>query len=102
MRKRLMTLKVDDADREQWQRKAQEAGIGLSKWIREQCNEAQNRSHNADAVVSSSRARTSTRHRDERRGVAEEVPGGKSSKTCAHGTAKGYRCWQCGGIAVMA
>lgn len=23
----------------------------------------------------------------------------KNGKSCAHGTAKGYHCWQCGGVA---
>jgi len=31
-------------------------------------------------------------------GVAEDVP---VVRTCKHGTERGVRCWQCGGIAVI-
>jgi len=27
--------------------------------------------------------------------------GSRKTKVCAHGTAKGHNCWQCGGVAVM-
>jgi hypothetical protein len=40
MPKRLRTLKVDDADWEQWKGRAEQAGSSLSEWIRERCNGA--------------------------------------------------------------
>lgn len=35
------------------------------------------------------------------RPLARVESAAKSSKTCKHGTEKGYHCWQCGGLAVI-
>jgi hypothetical protein len=39
MAKKLRALKVDEADWLEWGRLAKAAGLGLSEWIRERCNE---------------------------------------------------------------
>lgn len=38
MPKKLRTLKVDDADWDEWKARAAEAGLNLSEWIRQRLN----------------------------------------------------------------
>lgn len=33
--------------------------------------------------------------------IPAEVPAKRNVKTCSHGIERGYRCWQCGGLAVI-
>jgi hypothetical protein len=48
MPKKLISLKIDDADHEDWKRKAEATGMGLSEWIRERCNGNGEANHNSD------------------------------------------------------
>lgn len=60
----------------------------VSKWCRERIIE--------DCPVSSVREDAAIPAPDRREPVARQVDG---TKQCVHGTLKGYRCWQCGGLA---
>jgi hypothetical protein len=42
MKKKLISLKIDETDHEEWKRKAEEANRGLSDWIRMKCNADEN------------------------------------------------------------
>ena len=89
MRKKLITLKLDEVDHEEWKRIAKKEGLGLSEWIRAKCN-AQHlengngqRSDNTDvrrvkAVLPAGRGV------DQQRGTT--VPAeGDAAETCPHG-----------------
>jgi hypothetical protein len=39
MPKKLISLKVEDADHEAWKKAANKAGVGLSEWIRKNCDD---------------------------------------------------------------
>jgi len=77
---KLRTIKVEDVDWQHWKDQAHEAGITLSAWIRDRCN-GEVKLKLPSSVV-----------------IEKEV---KLGPRCDHGVAKGYHCWQCGGLAVI-
>jgi hypothetical protein len=111
------SLKVEDDEWKAWQKKAEQAGIGLSEWIRARCNggdtiyvsgevgtrlvgvaalaEAKEQGNNrADKASDRGGRRVSSK-----RGIRVEPKIRNVGATCKHGTPKGYNCWLCGGIA---
>jgi hypothetical protein len=88
MAKKLHSIKVEDADWEQWQRNAEAAGQGVSEWIRERCN--QNSDVQRVEVVSVEKRSTSAPERPKSRKLefAESVAG-------RTGHDVGCACFQC-------
>lgn len=96
MRKKLITLKVDETEHLKWQEQAKRAGVSFSELVRLKMNGgvvAENSSNSAVRPVSD--ASVLQRGVVTAGGPVEPRKGG----VCKHGTAKGYNCWQCGGIA---
>lgn len=84
-------LRVPTTELEEWKRKA--GPRGLARWIRERCNEDLERMHSRD-VGTEARIEADVSVHDEDKKTGKR-------RVCAHGIEKGYRCWQCGGIAVI-
>ena len=78
-------LRVSEEDLAEWKVQAAESGMLLSEWIRARCNVK---------IGDGIKAFLPTAVAVEGR----EVPK-KLVKACEHGVDKGYRCWQCGGLA---
>ena len=113
MAKKYWGLKVEDAELQSWKDAAVVEGRLLSEWVRDKLNTAAMETYvagafNADPVPPISapivglgkapvpESFTAIGHST----VADdlEIPKPHMSE-CQHGTARGYRCWQCGGIA---
>ena len=107
-----LTIRVETCDLEGWTRQANVRGLNLSEWIRRTLN--RNGENNSDVPrvegvrVATRRTMQSARSTAEAEidktvheyvgRVTEQV---KGTKTCEHGTAKGYHCWRCGGMAMI-
>jgi hypothetical protein len=68
----------------------------VSKWCRERILSERNQDHRSNDVPRSPEVPVV------QRSVGAPERHSASGKTCEHGTAKGYRCWQCGGLAKVA
>lgn len=77
MQKISMTIRVDAADKEKWEQSAKSAGMGLSEWIRERCNEG----FAVDRSGSVSRKANKT---DSVRGPGKAAPAKDDGVTCSH------------------
>lgn len=96
-------MRVEEEDLAAWKLKAVESGVLLSEWIRSVLN-GHETSNSSGGVA---RRKTPEVH-SERAGDADSAravdrPEGDTEKrshsSCVHGIVRGYRCWQCGGIA---
>lgn len=115
-------VRVPDVDLLAWKERAATAGLSLSDWIRWKCAEVKT----IPDVPQARRVRGATRRNADSpgaiglpepssdHGVDSKTPANpierlpvlgekpavrKGAKTCVHGRAQGYRCWQCGGKA---
>jgi len=70
--------------------------MSLSAWVRERCNGNAQALLPPGAIVDTNNPQNPSQG-DFEAAVTEQVQ--KAKKTCPHGTAKGYRCWVCGGLA---
>ena len=101
-------LRVSEQELSEWKAAAAEEGMLLSEWIREVCNgeiQASPKSDGLPDVRKDGGIRVSERGVDSGVGVEVPVPNADKARkpvaTCKHGTEKGWRCWQCGGKAVV-
>jgi hypothetical protein len=76
MTKQRMSFRFPASDVMTWQAAADKAGLTLTEWIRRRCS--------GFTVLEKE---------------SKPVKQLKSVKTCEHGKAQGYHCWQCGGLA---
>lgn len=87
-------MRVEPEDLSRWKLQALMDGKLLTEWIRDRCNEGcedhREESVRPEGVVDSGE-----------RGIGTSERSSVSGKTCVHGTKKGWKCWQCGGIAVI-
>jgi hypothetical protein len=96
-------IRVPDVDLIAWKERASAAKLSLSDWIRFRC--AENKA--ISDVLPATDVRTDARRESSAASVLERLPAvgqrtkpaKSTARTCAHGTAKGYNCWQCGGLA---
>ena len=104
-------LRLPSEELDQWKREAESQAMTLSAWVRWKCGsvfvenvkpiefeipiEAESLHEAATMVKMKMLAERPPVMMDELR---EKFPK-KISKTCPHGTEKGYRCWNCGGLA---
>ena len=81
------------------------AGGNLSAWIRGRCNEPRTDSDVRSKEKVDARVGIPSGHRKKLEADVPSEPAvpniSKKSARCKHGTAKGWNCWQCGGIAVI-
>lgn len=103
MKRGQINLRIDDSEMVEWQKKAEGCGKSLSAWIRERCNGLVVERTEVKVVAKSDNpgVRPVSDASVLQRGVV--TAGGpvepRKGGVCKHGTAKGYNCWQCGGIA---
>lgn len=98
--KKPIQIRVEDGDLEDWTRKAGESGKSLSAWIRERCNGvADNKAEGMRGVAGVPAVAGSFIAEVGDVPIAEKPKAGV--RTCVHGVAKGWHCWQCRGVAVV-
>jgi hypothetical protein len=88
-----LLLKIEEEIYIQWKARAKAEGLTLSAWIRSRCNEV------AQVQRETVLPPSPVESRNEQLQKVRQNAQPRSKATCEHGTEKGYRCWQCRGIA---
>lgn len=94
-----LNIRVPKSELEAWKGTAADSGTLFSEWVREACEAyAAPESEVMPSATESVRPKSG---QSIRAGVVtgEHRAVEKTSAKCKHGTEKGYRCWQCGGMA---
>jgi len=93
MTKVRMSFRFEVSDVMTWRESAENTGISLSEWIRRRCNVSKIDCQPVTAPDVASKEIA----------VTQETASARTSgqKSCKHGVAKGWRCWQCKGIAII-
>lgn len=81
-----------------WKAQAAKAGKKLAEWIRERCNGAVPEVR-ADAEIPAPKRRKPAAGELDLPVLGEQHEAKSGKPVCEHGVEKGWRCWQCGGIA---
>lgn len=89
--KKPIQIRVDDSDLEDWTRKAGEADLSLSEWIRRKCNRE---SIVSDAVLRDVRE-TTKRHIQQQVLAERGVPEPGYWDKCPHHKMRGELCYKC-------
>lgn len=107
--KRMYGFRFEVTDVETWRQQAKAVGFTLSEWIRRRCNAVQApavaegkaaiKDENDGAMGVPVREKAAKPARREA-GTGDSVHASSRPSTgCEHGIAKGFNCWQCGGLA---
>jgi len=110
MKQKRFEMRVEDTELAEWKKRAESQSTTLAEWIRERCNdEVQSRKSDEDTGKGRRKGGVAMRLRkeaDDTAGSNEGTVTGSDEghrriKTCKHGAARGYHCWQCKGVAVI-
>lgn len=103
-KERRFEFRVTDEELKVWRAESSEAGMLLSQWIRELCNGNQTMLR-ADVVqmvggsANDGGGLAGVQAASQSGDITTVDKAPRKLRECAHGTPKGFRCWQCGGIA---
>jgi hypothetical protein len=97
----MIKLRVPTKELEKWKERS---GGNLSGWIRERCNGGCGKDMGGTDTVPVVERGIGAGERSELADARKSVRGVEKAKgkSCVHGIAKGWNCWQCGGLAKVA